>query len=96
MTETLLKTLEKQWKNMTGGDFKSLEKHHKNSEEKTRTKLKKKDLAWSKNENKINKEKQRAIDGSTDNTVRLKKARKTTVEMQTNEQKHGRNMGTEL
>ena len=44
----------------------------------------------------INEEKQRAIDGSTDNTVRLKKARKTSVEMQTNEQQHGRNMGTKL
>ena len=28
---------------MTGGDFKSLEKHHKNREEKTRTELKKKE-----------------------------------------------------
>ena len=40
--------------------------------------------------------KQRSIYGSTDKTVRLKRARETTLEIQKSQQKYGRNMGKKL
>lgn len=48
MTATLLKTLEKQWKNMTRGEFKLVEKHQESKIEETRPKLKKKEFNMAK------------------------------------------------